>query len=346
MSTDVNTLMEMGFSKDRAEKALAKTNFQGVQIAMDWLFAHSEDPDIDEPYEAPAGQLLGGKSGEDKAGSGDTAMETETTQDTPREAHANTESCPEGESAETPIAKSLKCDECGKTLRSTMEAEMHAARTGHASFSESTEEIRPLTEEEKKAQLERLKEKIKQKRVEREEQEKREQLEREKMRRQSGKELTNIKQQMQEKEMKKIVEERRREKIEERNARQRVKEQIEKDKRERAKKFAQAKEADTENQPTVAAPVVTQQEAPKKDYDQTRLQIRLSNGQALTQSFGVKEPLQAVRLYVDTHRTDGDGPFSLMTTFPRKVFTDEDMEKPLSVLGLVPSAVVIVSKKQ
>lgn len=32
---------------------------------------------------------------------------------------------------------------------------MHAARSGHQNFAESTEEIKTLTEEEKKAQLER-----------------------------------------------------------------------------------------------------------------------------------------------------------------------------------------------
>lgn len=32
---------------------------------------------------------------------------------------------------------------------------MHAGRTGHQNFSESTEEIKPLTEEERKEQLER-----------------------------------------------------------------------------------------------------------------------------------------------------------------------------------------------
>lgn len=32
----------------------------------------------------------------------------------------------------------------------------HAARTGHQNFAESTEEIKPLTEEEKKQQRERL----------------------------------------------------------------------------------------------------------------------------------------------------------------------------------------------
>ena len=63
------------------------------------------------------------------------------------------------------------------------------------------------------------------------------------------------------------------------------------------------------------------------------VQIRLTNGQALTQTFGAKEQLAAVRLYITMNRTDGDFPFTLMTSFPRKVFTDEDMEKPLQELG-------------
>ena len=63
-------------------------------------------------------------------------------------------------------------------------------------------------------------------------------------------------------------------------------------------------------------------------------QIRLTNGQALTQTFGAKEPLSAVCLYVELNRTDGQtAPFSLMTSFPRKVFGPDDMDKPLDALG-------------
>lgn len=61
--------------------------------------------------------------------------------------------------------------------------------------------------------------------------------------------------------------------------------------------------------------------------------IRLTNGSALTQTFGVKEPLSAVRLYVDMNRTDGSDPFSFMTSFPRKVFSSTDMDTPLDALG-------------
>ena len=38
-------------------------------------------------------------------------------------------------------------------------------------------------------------------------------------------------------------------------------------------------------------------------------------------------------MYVEMNRTDDHTPFTLMTSFPRKVFTEEDMEKPLDQLG-------------
>ena len=42
---------------------------------------------------------------------------------------------------------------CGKLLRSELDVQAHAARSGHSNFSESTEEIKPLSEEEKQEQL-------------------------------------------------------------------------------------------------------------------------------------------------------------------------------------------------
>lgn len=50
------------------------------------------------------------------------------------------------------VAKSLICNECGRRLRSHQQAEFHASKTSHVDFSESVEEIAPLTEDEKKGQ--------------------------------------------------------------------------------------------------------------------------------------------------------------------------------------------------
>lgn len=74
-----------------------------------------------------------------------------------------------------------------------MEVEFHAGKTGHSSFSESTEEKKPLTEEEKQEQMRLVEEKLKVKRKEREEREKQEALERERIRIKSGKEMVATK---------------------------------------------------------------------------------------------------------------------------------------------------------
>ncbi|XP_041099359.1 UBX domain-containing protein 1 isoform X2 [Polyodon spathula] len=58
-STALDSLMEMGFTKNRAERALAHTGNQGIERAMDWIMEHESDPDIDEPYVPPAGHVLG-----------------------------------------------------------------------------------------------------------------------------------------------------------------------------------------------------------------------------------------------------------------------------------------------
>ncbi|CAL1537316.1 unnamed protein product [Lymnaea stagnalis] len=338
MPTDVDTLVEMGFPVHRVQRALAKTGYKGVQLAMDWLFAHSDDPDIDEPFEAPKDHVLG-KADEGTASTPSSDSQADT---------SVTEESPDGDAMH---AKSLKCDECGKLLKNPMDAQAHAARTQHASFSESTDEVKPLTDEEKRDQLAKLQERLKQKRVEKEEQEKREQIQREKMRRNQGRDLSLAKQKLEEAEMKKIAEERRREKNEEKLARQRVKDQIEKDRKDRAAKLAKEKEESHTSAPTVAVASPEAVPSPsaahvQKEYTDCKLQIRLTNGQALTQTFGAKEPLSAVRLYIEMNRTDPQGPFSLMTSFPRKVFTSTDMEMPLDLLGLVPAAVLMVTKPQ
>lgn len=71
-------------------------------------------------------------------------------------------------------------------------------------------------------------------------------------------------------------------------------------------------------------------------YNEVKLQIRLPNGNALSGTFGAKEPLSAVRLYIEMNAKETEGAFNLMTNFPRKTFGNEDYDKPLDSLGKYP----------
>lgn len=227
-------------------------------------------------------------------------------------------------------AKLIRCDDCGKLFRTETEIEFHAAKSGHSKFSESTEEKKPLTEDEKKEQLAKIEAKLKQRRLEREAREKEEQLEKEKNRIRSGKDLLEAKRKLEEAEMKKIMDQKKREKQEEKLARERVKQQIEQDRQ--ARKTLYGQQAPQEPTPATSIPAPTKSPV-SQNYSEVKLQIRLTNGTALTQTFGAKEPLSAVRLFVEINRTDEPGPFQLKVPFPAKVFGTEDYDKPLDLLG-------------
>jgi len=55
-------LEAIGFPKPRCEKALYNTGNADVEAAMNWLFGHMEDPDIDEPLVIPGGGSKAGPS--------------------------------------------------------------------------------------------------------------------------------------------------------------------------------------------------------------------------------------------------------------------------------------------
>lgn len=104
----LNTLTEsMGFPLLRAQKGMLFGNMATVEGAVEWLMAHQNDADIDEPIVVKA--------------------------------------------------QSYKCNECGKILSNMANLELHANKTGHSDFEESTERIQPMTEEEKAAKIAEIK---------------------------------------------------------------------------------------------------------------------------------------------------------------------------------------------
>ncbi|XP_069027879.1 UBX domain-containing protein 1 [Embiotoca jacksoni] len=300
--TTLESLLEMGFDRNRAEKAVANTGNQGIEQAMDWLVEHENDPDIDEPYVPPVGMVLGGEA----------------------QSQSSTEQ---------------------PTLADTAEG-------GDNDYIETEDGLkRPMTEEEKQEQVKRLEELMRVKQEERRERERAEEVEREKYRRRQGQELQQIRQKLQDDDMKKLADQRRKEKMEDKMARQRVKDKIARDREERAQKFGGGGPPSTAAsfQPAPPSPSSPTSQGPpptKKEYDESRIQVRLLDGSTITTVFKAQEPLAAVRVYVQVNGNTPEGQdFTLLSPYPRHVYTELDMEKPLKELGLVPSAVLVVTKK-
>jgi hypothetical protein len=136
---------------------------------------------------------------------------------------------------EGPIVKaqSYKCNDCGKVLSNMANLEMHANKTGHSDFEESTQAVTPLTEEEKAAKIVQIKDLLAKKRAEREEAEKVDQVQQEISRRGMGKEMQKTKEQMDHEQRKRDTRERKREKLDAKRERERIRAELEKDKRER-----------------------------------------------------------------------------------------------------------------
>ncbi|KAJ3291726.1 hypothetical protein HK104_005864 [Borealophlyctis nickersoniae] len=306
---------------------------------MDWLLAHVDDPDPTEEELAAAGsgQALGA-SGSETAGSGGLAQQA----------------LDDGEiTADQVTPQSLKCDDCGRLLRDAAAAEAHAIKTSHVNFSESTQVIKPLTAEEKAQKLKELQARLALKREEKRLAEIEEQKKAEKVRRITGKEMTELKEKHADAEMKKALDAKKREKEEDRIAKAKIKAQIEADKLERQRKAEQRKR-EAQGLPLEPSPAPKKTAAPAgppagqsavaKNYDETRLQIRVPSGPPIVHSFPSQSTLESVYKFISEQRAAaGDlSPFKLLQTFPRKLLDGAERSKTLKELDLVPSAVLVL----
>lgn len=311
--SDLNTLLEMGFEKARAEIAIKKSG--GLQGALEWLEKNQDTP-IDE-LQAP---------GDDE--------DAEATA-------AAIKGLEEGQ-----LAKSLACDDCGKRFRTTALAEFHASKTGHENFSESTEELKPLTEEEKKQKLDEMRAALALKRAGQAEKDKEEAKRNEKIKQKATRESQDAKEELQRKEQIKEAARKRQEKLDDLEAKRRIKAKIEADKEERRRKAENAKAAREGVAPPAAAAAAPSQPAapaqPKSSASYTEARLRLQtpggvvqkNFPAETTLFEVAQALQAEQ---------GSAVSSFTITFPRKIFeAGIDFGQTLREIGLVPSGVLIV----
>lgn len=246
--------------------------------------------------------------------------------------------------AEAQEARSLVCNECGKKFRGTSQAEYHASKTEHTDFSESTEEIAPLTEEEKTAKLAELRETLAAKKAVQSEQDKIDKKKNEQIAAKKTKESQDIKEQLKVKEQIKDAEKKRREKKDDIDAKKRIQAKIAADKEERRLKAEREKAERAGVAPPaaqVAAPVATAPTTskPASDYTETRLRLQTSGGNIM-KTFPVETTLFEVAAAVGEEI--GRDVESFTQTFPRKVFGNEFFGETLKELKMVPSASLIV----
>lgn len=240
-------------------------------------------------------------------------------------------------------ARSLVCNECGKRFRGTAQAEFHASKSGHTDFAESTEEITPLTEEEKKAKLSELREKLAAKKAIQAEQDKVDQKRNEQINRKKTKETEDLKEQLKVKEQLKEAEKKKKEKQEEIEAKKRIQAKIAADKEERRLKAEREKaERAGTALPVAAAPVVAAaptHSKPASEYTETRLRLQTPSGNVM-KTFPVGTTLFEVAAAVSEET--GRDVESFTQNFPKKIFGQEFFGESLKDLKLVPSASLIV----
>ncbi|KAL4964792.1 uncharacterized protein BDV14DRAFT_200603 [Aspergillus stella-maris] len=307
MASDLDQLIEMGFDRERAELAVKKSG--GLQGALEWL-EQNQDKSIEE---------IKADAGDDEEG---PALQP-------------------GEEA-----RSLVCNECGKKFRSQAQAEFHASKTEHVDFSESTEEIAPLTEEEKKARLQELREKLAAKRADQSEQDKVDKKRNEEIRRKATKESQDAKEELEKKQRLKEAQKKKQEKADDIEAKRRVKARIEADKEERRlraerEKAERAGLAAPPQPAAVPGPTTsgTVASKPASAYTEARLRFQTPKGNVM-KTLPVETTLFEVAAALKSE--DGIDVQSFRQNFPRKVFNSEFFGESLKDLGLLPSASLVI----
>jgi len=191
---------------------------------------------------------------------------------------------------------------------------------------------KPLTEEEKEERKKKLMKKVEKEKEEEEFKKQKEEL----RRRKENKESREAKEKW---EAEKARIQREKEKKEREEKERHKREIVERMEEEKKARLAQTTQASTNTE--VIAPKKTEQ-----DYNTCTIQIKLTNGQTLKQTFNSSDTLLVVHDWVSKNRTDGAKPFALCNTFPRKVFSEQEL-KTITLIDakLVPRGALIIQNK-
>ncbi|KNE90941.1 hypothetical protein PSTG_15636 [Puccinia striiformis f. sp. tritici PST-78] len=333
MSSELLTsLVELGFESAKAERALKETQNRSVDAALDWLEKYGDNPPEEEKDE-------------------DVSMKEEGVHKT----------VPTSKNGEGPImAKGLKCTECDKFFKNNALASYHSEKSGHVNFDEMEYEDKPLTEQEKQERLDRLRDQLKERQLAKQKIEIAENKANEAIRRKGGKDMVTIKEELKKKEMEKEIAQRKKDKLDDERAKARARAAIAEDKAERIRKAAFEKSKRTGLPPPPDPPMVAKPPAKKstsanssstKEYSEGRFQLRLPSpeGSVIVLILDADRNLNDLALALinhdefNNHAQLGSNSIRFSTTYPRKVFSVDEMNKSIKVLGLLPSVALAVS---
>jgi DNA repair exonuclease SbcCD ATPase subunit len=308
MSTDLSNLVDMGFDQEKAALALKKSG--NLTAAIDWL-----DKNADK-----------------------SIADLNATED----AEADNPALEAGEQA-----RSMVCNDCGKKFRGMSQAQFHAEKSGHDDFAESAEELAPLTEEEKAARLQELREKLAAKRAGQADEDKKAQLRNEQIRKKHTRENDDVKEELRKKEQLKEQKQKKQEKLDDAAAKKRIKDQIEADKRARKAKADEEKamraNPDAYNPGAAAVPAAASA-APKvtANHSEARLRLQTASGNVM-KTFPAETTLFEVAHALAEE--SGVQASSFTQNFPKKVWDQGDFGMTLKEAGLAPSAALIVKSE-
>eukprot|EP01090_Pellita_catalonica_P003249 TRINITY_DN12900_c0_g1_i1.p1 TRINITY_DN12900_c0_g1~~TRINITY_DN12900_c0_g1_i1.p1 ORF type:complete len:360 (-),score=88.74 TRINITY_DN12900_c0_g1_i1:968-2047(-) len=356
-----DALMAMGFTKEQAEQGLAQTG-GNVQNAVEWIIANPGGA------AASGGQTLGGKSS-----GGSDAMNVDE-KSVPMEVNDDKSAVADGDKEETEQETSDRvdsltvhnalCDVCKQQIigirnkcKSCIDYDLcsdcfkmrlihHDPDHEFESHSEDipTPEKIQLTEEQKRAAKNQMKQRLASIRQQREADEAARAKEREINRRQSGKAAIEAKKKWEEQQMQLDLEAKRKEKLMDKKAKDAIREKIRLQKEARRAKYS--KKPITAPTPTPPAATKTVS-APTKNYDTCQVQIRQTDGKSIRHTFAPDDTLRVLFNWVSSNRTDGGfGPFSFKTTYPRKTYDASNFDSTtLRDAGLVPRGQILISRQ-
>ncbi|CAK3866412.1 related to chicken h-caldesmon, Uso1p and YKL201c [Lecanosticta acicola] len=312
MAGDLDSLVDMGFDREKSEMALK--NGGNLTGAIDWLDKNSSKS-VEE---------LKAEAAEDEEEEGAPKLEA-------------------GEQA-----RSMVCNECQKKFRSMAQAQFHAEKSGHTDFAESAEELAPLTEEEKKNRLAELKARLAEKRAVQATEEKIAQKRNEEIQRKKTKENDDAKEELQRKEQIKDAQKKKQEKADDLAAKKRIRDKIEADKLARKQKAEEEKKMrenpaaynpGAPSASTTGGAAAAASQVNKANHSEARLKLQTANGtvmKTLPAETTLFELAEAVKAEIAVQAT------AFSSNFPRKEFKYEDFGMTLKECGLVPSAMLNV----